>query len=47
MMDAMNGAVVLHELHLRAFSAIHQEKFILDFNQLRRGKSSVGRYRTA
>lgn len=47
MMDAMNGAVVLHQLHLCAFSAIHQEKFVLDFDQLRRGKSSVGWYRTA
>jgi len=47
MIDLMIRELIPLQLHLRSFTRIHQEEPVLNFNELRGGKSSVGRKRAA
>lgn len=45
--DPVKVRLEFHELHLRTLAAVDQKEVILNFNELRRRMSSVGRHGTA
>ena len=47
MVDTMKVYLEMHELHLHTFTAVDQEVLILNFHELRRRESPIGRQCTA